>query len=92
MGVAPDGLGPPAPARVDGVNNDVLVAALGRDAVTAVACYRERVVAEAARQGLRLVGGPLVDPIDIQLRIGPNRRRPWLTGAGCCAGPPRPVG
>ena len=73
-------VGPDRPGEGGHVNNDALVAALGRDAVTAVACYRERVVAEAARQGLRLVGGPLVDPIDIRLRIGPSRRRPWLTG------------
>jgi hypothetical protein len=48
------------------VDNDALVAALGRDAATAVACYREQVVAEAARQGLPLHGGSLVDPIDIR--------------------------
>jgi hypothetical protein len=69
------------------VDNDALVAALGRDAATAVACYRERVVAEAARQGLRLSGGPLVDPIDIRLRIGPCRRRPWLAGRQLCWAP-----
>jgi hypothetical protein len=69
------------------VNNDALVAALGRDAVTAVASYRELVVAEAARQGLRLVGGPLVDPIDIRLRVEPCRRRPWLAGRLLCWAP-----
>ena len=66
------------------MDNDALVAALGRDAATAVACYRERVVAEAARQGLPLRGSPLVDPIDIRLRIGPCRRRPWLAGRQLC--------
>ena len=69
------------------VDNDALVAALGRDAATAVAGYRERVVAEAARQGLSLRGGPLVDPIDIRLRIGPCRRRPWLMGRQLCWAP-----
>jgi hypothetical protein len=80
-------VGPDRPGKGGRVNNDALVAALGRDAVTAVTCYRERVVAEAARQGLRLVGGPLVDPIDIRLRIGPSRRRPWLTGRSLCWAP-----
>jgi hypothetical protein len=69
------------------VNNDALVAALGRDAVTAVACYRGLVVAEAARQGLRLVGGALVDPIDIRLRMAPCHRRPWLAGRLLCWAP-----
>ena len=69
------------------VDNDALVAALGRDAATAVACYREQVVTEAARQGLPLRGGPLVDPIDIRLRIGPCRRRPWLAGRQLCWSP-----
>jgi hypothetical protein len=40
-----------------------------------------------ARQGLRLVSAPLVDPIDIRLRIGPSRRRPWLTGRSLCWAP-----
>jgi hypothetical protein len=44
-------------------------------------------VAEAARQGLSLRGGPLVDPIDIRLRIGPCRRRPWLMGRQLCWAP-----
>ncbi len=69
------------------MNNNALVAALGGDAVTAVARYRELVVAEAARQGMRLIGGRLVDPIDIRLRVGPCRRRPWLAGRLLCWGP-----
>ena len=75
-------VGPRCPGEGGRVNNDALVAALGRDAVTAVTGYREQVVAEGARQGLRLVGRPLVDPIDIRLRIGPSRRRRG-SRAGC---------
>ena len=30
---------------------------------------------------------PLVDPIDIRLRIGPCRRRPWLAGRQLCWSP-----
>jgi hypothetical protein len=69
------------------VDNDALVAALGRDAVAAVTCYRELVAAEGARRGLRLIGGALVDPTDIRLRVGPSRRMPWLTGRLLCWGP-----
>ena len=87
MGAAPDGRAGVLRARVGFVNNDALVAALGQDAVTAVTCYRELVVAEAAAQGLRLIGGPLVDPIDIRLRVGPCRHRPWLAGRLLCWGP-----
>ena len=73
-------VGPGRPGEGGRVDNDALVAALGRDAATAVACYRELVVADATRQGLRLVGAPIVDPIDIRLRVAPCRRRPWLAG------------
>lgn len=61
------------------MNNDALVAALGRDAVTAVDGYRRRVISEAQQRGLRLVSERLpdvgnvaadadsADPIDIRL-------------------------
>ena len=43
-------VGPARAGEGGRVDNDALVAALGRDAASAVACYREQVVAEAARQ------------------------------------------
>src|ERR1700754_2168098 len=61
------------------MNNDAFVAALGRDAVTAVDGYRQHVISEAQRRGLRLVSEAFsdvgsvaadadsVDPIDIRL-------------------------
>jgi hypothetical protein len=61
------------------MNNDAFVAALGRDAAPAVHGYRQHVIAEAQRRGLRLVSEALpdvgnvaadadsVDPIDIRL-------------------------
>lgn len=61
------------------MNNDALVAALGRDAAIAVRAYRLHVIREAERRGLRLVEEAVpdaaqgfaeartVDPIDIRL-------------------------
>jgi hypothetical protein len=61
------------------MNNDAFVAALGRDAAAAVHGYRQHVISEARRRGLRLVSEALpdggqdasdadsVDPIDIRL-------------------------
>jgi hypothetical protein len=74
------------------MNNDALVAALGMDAVAAVDGYRRAVVAEAERQGIRLVSGALsaivrdrgqahiIDPIDIRLGFGHCPGRPELAG------------
>jgi len=70
------------------MNNDALVAALGMDAVAAVHGYRQQVISEADRRGLRLVSEALsdvvqlstevytvVDPIDIRLAVLPRRGR-----------------
>ncbi|MBA3280131.1 MAG: hypothetical protein H0U22_15750 [Geodermatophilaceae bacterium] len=70
------------------MNNDALVAALGMDAVAAVHGYRQQVISEADRRGLRLVSEALsdvvqlstevytvVDPIDIRLAVLPCRGR-----------------
>ena len=81
------------------MNNDALVAALGRDAVAAVQGYRRLVVAEAARRGLRLVSKALseimwdcaqahiIDPIDIRLSFRHCPDRPELAGRVLCWSP-----
>ena len=43
------------------MNNDAFVAALGRDAATAVHGYREHVISEARQRGLRLVSDAFLD-------------------------------
>lgn len=66
------------------MNNDALAAALGTGAAAAVHGYRLRVIAEAAKHGLRLVSEPfevahasgdgaIVDPVDIRLMFQHSR-------------------
>jgi hypothetical protein len=75
--------------RLDRVNNDALVAALGPDTVAAVHGYRLAVLREAEHRGLSLVSEPLsgvvqlpsggcvvVDPIDIRLTFRGTPGRP----------------
>lgn len=74
------------------MNNDALVAALGMDAVAAVAGYRSAVISEAVRRGLRLVSGSLsdleqtavgiriIDPLDIRLTFHRGLGRADLAG------------
>jgi hypothetical protein len=74
------------------MNNDALVAALGMDAVAAVHHYRQQVISEAERRGLRLVNAApsglaqfttnvrVIDPIDIRLTFLHSVNRGNLTG------------
>jgi len=47
------------------MNNDAFVAALGRDAATAVYGYRQHVISEARQRGLRLVSDALLNVGDV---------------------------
>ena len=75
--------------RLENVNNDALVAALGPDTVAAVHGYRLAVIREAERRGLTLVseslsaviqlsaGCVVVDPVDIRLTFRATPGRGW---------------